>query len=88
MRGVVAFSFRPSAKDLEVGSNGGCTAAPFFTRKQVAQIIELAKEPYRTLYILAWGTGMRAGEILALTVSDLDFERKTIRVNKAADDRT
>ena len=62
--------------------------APFFTRKQVAQIIELAKEPYRTLYILAWGTGMRAGEILALTVSDLDFERKTIRVNKAADDRT
>jgi len=26
--------------------------------------------------------------LLALTVSDLDFERKTIRVNKSADDRT
>src|SRR5439155_25672390 len=29
-----------------------------------------------------------AGELLALTVSDLDFDRKTIRVNKSADDRT
>ena len=29
--------------------------------------------------------GARAGELLALTVPDLDFERKTIRVNKSAD---
>jgi integrase len=32
--------------------------------------------------------GLRAGEILALTVDDLDFKHKTIRVNKSADDLT
>ena len=31
---------------------------------------------------------MRAGEILALNRDDLNFERKTIRVNKSSDDRT
>jgi integrase len=31
---------------------------------------------------------MRAGEILALNISDLDFEYRTIRVNKSADDKT
>jgi integrase len=31
---------------------------------------------------------MRAGEILALTVNDLDFANRTIRVNKSSDDRT
>jgi integrase len=33
-------------------------------------------------------TGLRAGELLALTVGDLDFANKTIRVNKSSDDRT
>jgi integrase len=74
--------------DLELGSDAGSSPVPFFTRKQALRIVELAQEPYKTIYTLAWGTGMRAGEILALTVSDLDFERRTIRVNKSADDRT
>jgi integrase len=76
-------------RDLELGSCAGSSSpAPFFTREQATRIVELAKEPYRTIYTLAWGTGMRAGEILALTVGDLDFERKTIRVNKSSDDKT
>lgn len=37
---------------------------------------------------LAWCTGLRAGEILALTVDDLDFARKTITVDKSADDNS
>jgi integrase len=40
------------------------------------------------MFALASLMGARAGELLALTVPDLDFERKTIRVNKSADDRT
>jgi integrase len=40
------------------------------------------------MFALASLMGARAGELMALTVSDLDFERKTIRVNKSADDRT
>jgi len=37
---------------------------------------------------VAWGTGLRAGELLALTTADLDFTRKTISVNKSSDHYT
>ena len=75
-------------KDLELGGDAGSAIAPFFTREQAARIVAAASEPYRTIFAVAWGTGMRAGEILALTRDDLDFERKTIRVNKSSDDKT
>ena len=42
----------------------------------------------RAIFDVAWNTGMRAGEILALNRDDLDFERKTIRVNKSSEDKT
>jgi len=61
---------------------------PYFTSDQVNQIVRAASEPYKTMFALASLMGARAGELLALTVPDLDFERKTIRVNKSADDRT
>jgi len=61
---------------------------PYFTSEQVNQIVRAAKEPYKTMFALASLMGARAGELMALTVSDLDFERKTLRVNKSADDRT
>lgn len=74
--------------DLELGSNAVAADVPFFTRHQVALIIEAAPEPFKTLFAVAWSTGLRAGEILALTLGDLDFTRKTVRVNKSSDDRT
>jgi len=40
------------------------------------------------MFALASLMGARAGELTALTAGDLDFERKAIRVNKSADDRT
>jgi integrase len=40
------------------------------------------------LFAVAWCTGLRAGDILALTLDDLDFEQRTIRVNKSVDDST
>jgi integrase len=40
------------------------------------------------MFALASILGARAGELMALTVPDLDFHRKTIRVNKSADDLT
>jgi integrase len=74
--------------DLEIGSNTVQADVPFFTRRQATLIIEAAPEPFKTLFAVAWSTGLRAGEILALTLDDLDFTRKTVRVNKASDDRT
>jgi integrase len=73
--------------DLELGSSSQ-TESPFFTRGQATQIIDAAPEPFKTLFALAWSTGLRAGEILALTLNDLDFNHKTIRVNKSLDDAT
>ena len=60
----------------------------FFTSEQVGLIVGAAKEPYKTMFALASVLGARAGELMALTVPDLDFRRKTIRVNKSADDLT
>jgi integrase len=77
-----------SFTDLELGTQEIATDVPFFTRRQVALIIDAAREPFKTLFAVAWTTGLRAGEILALTLDDLDFERKTVRVNKSSDDRT
>jgi integrase len=74
--------------DLQLGSDTAPAEVPFFTRRQVALIIEASREPFKTLFAVAWSTGLRAGEILALTLDDLDFTRKTVRVNKSSDDRT
>jgi integrase len=77
-----------SFEDLQLGT---CTTehdAAFFTLDQAIQIIEASPEPYKTMFAVAWSTGLRAGELLALTVADLDFQRKTIRVNKSSDDNT
>jgi len=74
--------------DLQLGSTTRENPVPFFTREQAALIIEEAKEPFKTLFSVAWFTGCRAGEILALTIDDLDFDNRTVRVNKSSDDNT
>ena len=74
--------------DLTLGSTHRETPVPFFTREQAMDIIATAKEPFKTIFAIAWYTGMRAGELLALTVADLDFDERTIRVNKSTDDNT
>jgi integrase len=77
-----------SFTDLQLGSTTRETPVAFFTTAQMTDIITTAREPFKTLFSVAWMTGMRAGELLALTVSDLDFDDKAIRVNKSSDDRT
>jgi integrase len=74
--------------DIQFGACTERTVVPFFTKEQASRIVEEAREPYKTLFSLAWFTAMRAGELLALTLNDLDFTNKTISVSKAADDAT
>jgi integrase len=74
--------------DIELGSEAHDKRAAFFTREQVAQIVDAAREPYKTMFAMAFFTGLRAGELLALRVGDIDFSKKTIRVERSADDNT
>jgi integrase len=41
---------------------------------------------HAVLFAVAAGTGLRAGELYALSVSDVDLERKTIKVWRSAFD--
>jgi integrase len=72
-RGVVPY---PS-KD-EVDDDPRCYLA-----EEVQKIVEAAKGQCKVLFKLAAETGARAGELYALTVDDLLFENKVIRINKS-----
>ena len=74
--------------DLQLRSTERETPVAFFTRAQANDIIAAAEEPFKTIFALAWYTGCRAGELLALTLADLNFDQRTIRVNKSSDDNT
>lgn len=58
----------------------------FLDTFDIKALLTTAKENYPTFYPLlqtAIATGMRRGELLALTWNDIDFDRKLIRVNKS-----
>jgi integrase len=76
-----------TAENLKLGG-AGPKPAPYFTPSHSQAIIQAASEPHRTLFTVAALTGVRAGELLALNVSDLDFTNKTISISKSADNNT
>jgi integrase len=56
----------------------------FFTVEQIRSILVIAKEPWRTIFTLAPMTGLRPGEVLGLSIDDLDFEQRLIFVRRSA----
>jgi len=51
--------------------------------EEVARLIEAAGNiKYQTALSLAYGTGLRAGEVVALKVGDIDSQRMTLRVEQ------
>jgi integrase len=52
------------------------------TTSQVSTIVDAVDAPYRSLVILLAGSGLRIGEALGLQVSDVDFLRRTVRVER------
>ena len=60
----------------------------FFTADEVRRVIAASEEPYATLWALFGVTGGRAGEILALRRSDLDFDKRVIRIRRTLDGAT
>jgi integrase len=77
-----------SLGSIKLGGNREATEAKYFKCNDAHRIIQEAREPYRTIFALAWVTGLRAGELLGLRVGDLDFGRKLIHPRTQADDRT
>jgi integrase len=57
-------------------------ARRFFCVEEVQQILAAACEPIHTFYWLAVETGMRAGELCGLRVSDFDLERGLVSVRQ------
>lgn len=56
----------------------------FWTKEEYLKFSEVMKEKpvsYYAFQILYW-TGIRCGELLALTKEDFDFEKRTLRINK------
>ena len=59
---------------------------PEYTAEQAKQLLEYAKEHDSHIYtflMLALYTGLRKGELLALTWDDIDYDKKLLRVNKS-----
>jgi integrase len=59
--------------------------------KHVGGLCTLGKkrrEQYATLFLLAAASGLRASELLALRVDDIDFRAGTIRVEESSDQRS
>ncbi|WP_153731842.1 site-specific integrase [Sporosarcina obsidiansis] len=59
----------------------------FYTKEELNKLLSIMKEEtnrkaYVAIHILAF-TGMRKGELLALTWEDIDFEKKEMTINKA-----
>lgn len=53
-----------------------------FTNNEMKEILEFSNGYMHNFIKLMFSTGMRPGEIIALTWSDIDFEKRLINVNK------
>jgi integrase len=56
---------------------------PAFTLNEVRDILAHASEPYRTLYWLAFETGMRAGELCGLRAEDVNVQKCLVQVRQS-----
>ena len=77
-----------SLSGLTLPRNGVKNEPRCFTAEEIGRIISAAPEPFATMWALTAVLGLRVGEVLALRVSDLDFDRKLIRVRQSLDSAT
>jgi len=59
---------------------------PCFTREEMQAIIENSQGLYKVLYAVASETGMRAGELYGLEITDIDWGRNQLRVRRSVYD--
>ena len=86
-----AWGYVPTVFDrsaLSLPREGEKREERFFTAPQARSIIHASEEPYSTLWAVFSLTGCRPGEIFALKRSDLDFEKRVIRIRRTLDAAT
>ena len=91
LRTAKAWGYVPTVFDrsaLSLLREGEKHEERFFTAAQVKKIINASEEPYSTLWAVLGLTGCRAGEVFALKRSDLDFEKRVIRIRRTLDAAT
>ncbi len=71
-------------RDLVIPCSKPGKPARFFTAEQVRSILALASQPWHMIFALAAMTGLRPGEVLGLSIDDLDFEQRLIFVRRSA----
>lgn len=57
----------------------------FFDADTAARVINAAADPFKLMFLIAALCGLRIGEVTALKVSSIDFQRKLLRVTGALD---
>lgn len=70
-------------RELVIPTSRPSKPGRFFTAEQVRSILSAASEPWRSIFALAAMAGLRAGEVLGLSIDDLDFERRLIFVRRS-----
>ena len=80
--GYVVSELRQS--DLAISCSKPSRPGRVFTAEQVIAILDKASKPWRTMFTLQVMTGLRPGEVLGLSVDDLDFASKQIFVRRSA----
>lgn len=62
----------------------GLVNAPSFSIDEAVQVVRKADEPAKTMFWILAETGMRGGELCGLFVSDIDLDRRIIKVQRSA----
>jgi integrase len=62
----------------------GLVNKPRLTAQQGRDIIRMASEPYKTMFWIVAETGIRGGELCGLGVSDVDLEKRILKVWRSA----
>jgi integrase len=70
-------------KRLRLPQRGIPVPAKYLDTDQVARILGIVKDPWRTFFMVLGLTGIRAGEALGLQPQDIDFTAGVIRISRS-----
>ena len=77
------FSIRGSIiKPISIKQDKEIEALDINEQKSLLEILNNTNDRYKNVFYIALYTGMRVGEILALTVEDIDYNKNIIKVTK------